>query len=146
MELWQSKAPGPDGYNFLFIKNAWEILKDDFSTVIAEFHRSGHIPQGANSSFISLISKVKDSCEVINFQPISLINCVYKVIAKLLANRLKRVLSSIISPSQTGFMEGRRITDTVLIASEVVYRLKKEKRRGWLLKIDFQKAYHSVNW
>ncbi|GKA57898.1 RNA-directed DNA polymerase, eukaryota [Tanacetum coccineum] len=98
-----SKAPGPDGLNFNFIKRYWEILKVDFHKCVAHFEATGRLSRGVNPSFITLVPKIKDTIEISDFRPISLIGCVYKVISKVLASRLAKVnvIDKIISPNQT---------------------------------------------
>jgi len=86
------KSPGPDGINFGFIKDFWQELKDDFMRFMMEFHRNGKLSKGVNSTFIALIPKVDSPQELADFCPIALIGCMYKVLAKVLANRLRTVL------------------------------------------------------
>ena len=86
------KSPGPDGFNFKFIKHFWKELKPEFLRFIAEFFVNASFPKGSNSSFIALIPKLKDPQVISDFRPISLIGYIYKVIAKILANRLRKVL------------------------------------------------------
>ncbi|KHN07949.1 Transposon TX1 putative 149 kDa protein, partial [Glycine soja] len=70
----------------------WDVLKPDISRFLDEFHANGVFPRGSNASFITLIPKLKDPQNLSQYRPISLIGCVYKIVAKLLANRLKRVM------------------------------------------------------
>ena len=91
------KSPGPDGLNFKFIKLFWDIIKPDFLRFLDEFHVNGVVPRGLNASFIALIPKVVDPQVLNKYRPISLIGCTYKILAKILANRLKKVMHSIIS-------------------------------------------------
>ncbi|XP_028104944.1 uncharacterized protein LOC114303962 [Camellia sinensis] len=121
-------------------------MKGEVLQFMAEFHSQGKIVSGLNSSFITLIPKREEPCELSDFRPISLVNSVYKILAKVLSKRLKRVLPEIISEAQTAFLGGRSILDGVLIANEVVHWWKAAKMRGIILKLDFEKAYDSVNW
>lgn len=75
-----------------------------------------------------------------------MVGCIYKIIAKTLVARLKTVMPGLISETQTTFISERQILDGALIANEVVHWLKKEKKMGVLIKLDFQKAYDSVRW
>ena len=89
----------------------------------------------------------RDNPSTLNeYRPISLVGCVYKVISKLLANRLKRVLPNVIDKNQTAFLSGRGLLDSVLVANEIVDFLKKEKQKGVIVKVDYEKAYDSVDW
>ncbi|KAJ9542726.1 hypothetical protein OSB04_029232 [Centaurea solstitialis] len=85
-----SKAPGPDGLNFKFIKRFWPTLKDTFVDAIMHFCKTGHLGRGSNSSFLALVPKRNDPLELSDFRPISLIGCFYKIISKLLASRLAK--------------------------------------------------------
>jgi len=93
-----------------------------------------------------LIPKKQGVLEVTDLRPISLVGCIYKVIAKVLSRRLKTVLPKLIGENQTAFVHGRQILDGVLVANEVVSWMKKKKKPGILLKMDFHKAYDTVNW
>ncbi|XP_021971359.1 uncharacterized protein LOC110866520 [Helianthus annuus] len=107
-----------------------EIKKIDFCNILSEFYDSGKINVGCGSSFIALIPKVKDPLGLKDYHPISLVGIVNKVISKLLANRLKKVLDSIISPSQSAFISGRYILDGPLVVNEVLRWSKKAKKKG----------------
>ena len=85
-------------------------------------------PKGLNSSFIALIPKIKDPQSFNDFRPISLIGCVYKIIAKLLANRLSKVMNHLIDERQTTFVKGRQLLHGVLISNEVVEEARRSKR------------------
>ena len=132
-----SKAPGPDAFNFDFIKRSWPILGNDFTKAIEHFGTTGIIGRGCNASFISLIPKKIDPLEVSDYRPISLLGCYYKAIAKLLANRLVKVMNKLISGNQTTFIPGRQILDRCLVANEIVHFAKTQKKRMFLFKVDF---------
>jgi len=140
------KSPGPDGFNFNFIKKSWRSLKSDFVAALECFHATGVILKGCNASFIALIPKVKDPCTLHQFRPISLVGAIYKVISKVLAGRIKKVLPALIDGSQSAFIEGRGLVDSVVMANEVIEDIRRRGRRGLCLKVDFEKAYDSVSW
>ena len=77
-----SKSPGPDGFNFNFIKSCWEVLKADVMAAVQLFHTTGSLPKGCNASFIALILKVRDPSSLDQFRPISLVGVIYKIILK----------------------------------------------------------------
>ncbi|KAJ0780983.1 putative RNA-directed DNA polymerase [Helianthus annuus] len=147
--IWEcdgDKAPGPDGFNFKFIKRCWSGFRADFVNLFNKFYTEESINQCCTSSFIALIPKVKDPSSPQNFRPISLIGVVNKVISKVLVNRLKGVLGNLVSEQQSAFLAGRNIMDGPLILNEMFGWLKKEKRKGMFFKVDINKAYDSVNW
>ena len=145
--VWQcdgSKSPGPDRFNFNFIRKSWEYMKDEFVSALNLFHDIGAIPKRCNASFIALVSKVKDPSKLEQYRPISLVGAIYKVIAKVLAGRIKKVLNSVVDESQSAFLKGRGLLDSVLMANEVIEDLRRTERSDLCLKVDFEKAYDSV--
>ncbi|GJU01497.1 RNA-directed DNA polymerase, eukaryota [Tanacetum coccineum] len=110
------------------------------------FFRSGIFPKGCNPSFITLIPKLNDAKFVKDFRPISLIGCQYKIVGKILANRLSLVIGNLISKEQSAFIRGRKILDGPLILSEVIDWCNQKKNKAMIFKFDFEKAYDSVKW
>jgi len=139
------KSPGPDDVNFGFIKDFWPELKDDVMRFVSEFHRNGKLAKGINAMFIALIPKVDNPQRLHDFRPISLVGSLYKILAKVLANRLRVVLSSVVSETQSTFVKNRQILHGILIANEVVDEAHKLKKELLLFKVDFEKAYDSVD-
>ena len=80
-----------------------------------------------------------------DFIPISLVGSLYNLIAKVLANRLKKVMNGLVNPAQNVFEEGRQILDVSSIANEVIDSMQKRKERGILYKLDIEKAYDQIN-
>jgi len=80
-----------------------------------------------------------------DFRPISLVGCLYKVLAKVLANRLRSVGGSVVSESQSAFIKGKQILDGILIANEAVDEARRLNKELLLFKVDFEKAYDSVD-
>ncbi|CAK8537008.1 unnamed protein product [Lathyrus sativus] len=141
-----SKSPGPDGYSFLFIKRCWSFLKDDIFRYCNYFHSGGRISKSVTSSFLSLIPKSTNPVTLDDYRPICLVGCLHKIVSKLLASRLKKVLDRIISPCQSAFVPGRLMLDGVLVANEVMDYARKERKGCVLFKVDFEKAYDNVSW
>lgn len=140
-----SKAPGPDGFNFNFIKLFWGTIKDDLMKAINWFHSLSSISKGCNPSFVTLIPKCSDPIGLRDYRPISLIGCYYKIIAKFLAERCKRIIGKVIGDAQNAFIKGRYILDGVLNANETVDFIKKNRRKCLSFKADFEKVFDSVN-
>ncbi|GJY38702.1 putative RNA-directed DNA polymerase, eukaryota, reverse transcriptase zinc-binding domain protein [Tanacetum coccineum] len=140
------KAPGPDGFSFLFVKKFWEFIKHDIQSFVVKFFDSSELPLCTNSAFITLIPKVPNPLFIKDYRPISLIGIQYKIIVKILANRLSKVIDSIISQEQSAFISGRQILDGPLILSEIIDWYKKRNKKLLLFKVDFEKAFDSVSW
>ncbi|KAL4586081.1 hypothetical protein LXL04_010712 [Taraxacum kok-saghyz] len=140
------KAPGPDGFTFKFIKTYWDTLKDDFFGFVKKFEETGAIIDGCNSSFISLIPKKKDPLFLRDFRPINLLGCMYKTVSKVLTLRLKAVMHKLVGREQSAYIAGRSILDGPLIINELITWAKKVKRKALIFKVDFDKAFDSINW
>ncbi|GKV50143.1 hypothetical protein SLEP1_g56855 [Rubroshorea leprosula] len=140
------KAPGPDGFNFHFIKLAWGTVGVDIINFIKEFHQNARLVKGINSSYITLVPKKKNPTSLKEFRPICTIGSMYKILAKVLANRLKKVIAKIISASQSAFIKGRQLVDCSFALNEIIHDLKIKRRKGIIFKANFEKAFDSVDW
>nr|GEW95664.1 RNA-directed DNA polymerase, eukaryota, reverse transcriptase zinc-binding domain protein [Tanacetum cinerariifolium] len=114
------KSPGPDGFSFGFYRHFWSTIENDVLEAVNHFLTHGDIPKGCNSSFIVLIPKVLNANMVKDFRPISLIGSIYKIIAKILANRLVNMLDDIVNEVQSAFIAERHILDGPFIINERV--------------------------
>lgn len=143
----RDKAPGPDGYTLEIYKACWEILKEDLMQTIHNFHQRGVFEKAFNATFVALIPKKPGAVELKDFRPISLIvGGFYKVISKLLTERLKTVMGKLVDEHQMAFLQGRQIPDASLLANELVDSRIKQKKPGILCKLNIEKAYDHVNW
>jgi hypothetical protein len=143
------KSPGPDGYNAGFYQKAWHITSKEVCIAVLHFLNGGEFDRDINSTHIVLIPKVSSPSKVTEFRPISLCNVIYKLIAKILANRLKKVLPFVISSEQSAFIPGRLITDNILVAFEALHTMDtriKGKDGFMAIKLDMSKAYDRVEW
>ncbi|PKI36247.1 hypothetical protein CRG98_043359 [Punica granatum] len=142
------KSPSPDGIPSLFYKHYGDTMKPLLISTVKSFFNSGFILQEWNNTFICLVPKCQGAFTFKDVRPISLCNVCYKVILKIIANRLKPLLERIISPNQTAFIEGRLINENGLLAQEILHIMRKTKaRKGWFeMKIDFTKAFDNLEW
>ncbi|XP_019432100.1 PREDICTED: uncharacterized protein LOC109339150 [Lupinus angustifolius] len=141
-----NKSPSPDGFNFKFYQEFWDTIKEDICLFMKEFQVNSKLPKGLKSSFIAFIPKIGNPSKIQDYRPISLVSSLYKIVAKVLAERLKSVMNSIISPAQSAFLGGHNILDAPIILNEVIHSAKKSSEGCFIMKVDFQKAYDSVNW
>ena len=110
-----------------------------------EFHEQGIFVRSLNATFLVLVPKKQNVEDLKDLRPISLVEGLYKILAKVLANRIKRVMGQVISPAQSAFVEGRKILDVVLIANEVVDSILRRKESGIVCKLDIEKAYDHIS-
>ncbi|GKB47787.1 RNA-directed DNA polymerase, eukaryota, reverse transcriptase zinc-binding domain protein, partial [Tanacetum coccineum] len=115
-----NKSPGPDGFTFEFFRRYWTLIDLDVVAVVSEFFSLGKFPSGCNASFITLIPKTQDAKLVKDFRPISLIGSIYKIIMKIMANRITLVISDLVSDVQSAFVAGRQILDGPFILNELI--------------------------
>jgi len=143
------KSSNPDGFPALFYQKNWDILGRDVCQAVLSYLNGGNFDAGLNITNIVLVPKVNSPSKLSDFRPISLCNVLYKLISKVLANRLKFILPYIISPEQSAFVPGRLITDNVLVAFETLHSMatKFSGKEGYMaLKLDMSKAYDRLEW
>jgi len=142
------KAPGPDGFSASFFQDHWPIIKDQLCFAIKDFFQSGKMLKEVNHTFIALIPKVENPETTTQFRPISLCNTTYKIIARILVNRMRPILQRLIHPCQSAFVPNRAIHDNILVAHEIMNKFRHSKgKRGYVaLKLDMEKAYDRIEW
>eukprot|EP00253_Pinus_taeda_P016357 PITA_16357 len=142
----KDKTPGPDGWTielFLFFFN---LIGSEITDVVEESRQKGEVYNPFNSTFLALIPKKDDPENFEDFRSISLCNCIYKIIAKVIAIRIVPILSRNISMEQFGFLNGRQIHEAIGVEQEVLHSVRQKKKKGVFLKIDLSKAYDRINW
>nr|KYP67620.1 LINE-1 reverse transcriptase isogeny [Cajanus cajan] len=142
------KAPGPDGFQPIFFKLYWHVVGDDVWNLINEAFQTGIIDTKLAETLIVLIPKVDAPLSYKDFRPISLCNVVYKLITKVLVNRLRVFIGNIMSPLQSSFIPGRSTVDNAIILQEVLHFMNKSKRKkgDLIFKLDLEKAYDRIDW
>ncbi|WJZ92973.1 hypothetical protein VitviT2T_011942 [Vitis vinifera] len=134
------KAPELDGFTLAFWQFCWDIVKHEVMGFFAEFHSFGRFERSLNSTFIVLIPKKGSTDDLKDFRTISLVGSLYKILAKFMANRLKRVVGNVILNSQHAFVESRQILDVVLIANEALDSRLKSANGESICKMDIEKT------
>jgi hypothetical protein len=136
-ELKHDKAAGPDGFPAEFYQQFWESIKHDLKEMLDKFH-SGHLDiERLNHGVISLIPKVLDANVVQQFRPICLLNVSYKILTKILENRLRLIIHKVISYTQIDFIKDRFIMEGIVNLHETIHEIHHKKLPGVLFKIDF---------
>ena len=127
-QMGPTKALGPDGMNALFYQKFWNIVGDDVVVAVLDILNSGNMDPDVNYTHIIIIPKIKSPEKMSNFKPIILCNVIYKIISKVLANKLKQILPYLISLTQNAFVPGRLITDNILVAYECLHAMHGHKK------------------
>ncbi|KAA0046042.1 LINE-1 retrotransposable element ORF2 protein [Cucumis melo var. makuwa] len=141
-----NKALSLDGFSMTFYKTFWHLLKTDIHPVCRDSHSKAIINKNVNNAYITLIAKKTCYEKPSDYRPISLTTSLYKVSAKILADRLKITLHNTIAESQLAFVKGRQITDVILMANEIVDYWKMRKIRGFVPKLDIKKTFDIISW
>lgn len=143
------KSAGPDGLNPAFYQHFWHPLGKEVFQSCKKYLEELTFPVDRDDTIIVLIPKKANADSMKNLRPIALCNVLYKIIAKVLSNRVRVLLPDIITKNQFAFVPGRSIPDNVLLAFELLHYMKQKKRGGEgevALKLDVSKAYDRVNW
>ena len=145
-QMQNNKSPGSDGISVEFYKMFWNDIKTYFIKSMNHSFEIGQLTQLQKQGIITLLPKEnKDLLNISNWRPISLLNVDYKIATKAISNRIKTILPSVISATQSGFMKNRYIGDNVRTIIEVIEYLNERKTPGILLFADFEKAFDSLN-
>ena len=143
----RNKASGPDGYSPEFCMSTWSIVGGEVSAAVAEFFTSGSLLKQINATNLVLIPKIPNASKTSDFRPISCLNTIYKVISKLLSDRLKAIINLAVGNSQSAFIPGRLFSENVLLATEIVHGYSSNAvEPSGMLKIDLRKAFDSIRW
>ena len=110
-----------------------------------EFHEQNSFIKSLYNTFLVLLPKKGGAEDLGDYRPISLLGGLYKLLAKVLANRLKKVIGNVVSLDQNAFIKGRQILDASLIANEVIDSWQKRGEKGLICKLDIEKAYNNIN-
>lgn len=146
-QMYPLKAPSLDGMPPLFFLQFWPTVSDVVTKAVLYFLNFGVSPPNFNDT--QHCFSTKNPKWVMQYRPFNYCNVVYKLAPKTLANRLKRVLSSIISDAQSALVNGRLITDNVLVAFETMHYISQRKvgtTGEMTLKLDMSKTYNRVEW
>lgn len=140
-------APGPDGFGAFFYQTYGEVIKNDVTNAVLEFFTSNWISPNWNANTVVLVPKVPNADTISQFRPIAMANFKFKIISKILADRLALILPYIVSKEQRGFIKGRQIKDCICLTSEAINMLYKKSFGGNLaIKIDIAKAFDTIDW
>lgn len=141
-----SKALGPDGFPTGFYQQLWDIVGKKVCDFVIEVWMNSSEIAKVNETDIFLIPKVMQPQTINQFWPIFLCNEIYKMVSKMVVNRIKACILKLVSPYQTTFMPGRNIHENIIIAKEVLHNMHDKKGKKWyfVVKVDLSKAYDKI--
>lgn len=135
-------------YIQFFFQKYWNNTNEQLSSLVLDAFSSLSIPLHINQTYLCLIPKMKNADSSIHqYRPISLCNTVYKLITKIIANRITYYIPQLISPMQATFTKNRRASDNIIISQEIIkflYKSKSRKKKGMIIKIDMKKAFDQL--
>ena len=141
-----NKTPGNDGIPVAFYVKFWLNLKISMQESFNYSYETGLLSNSQRQAIITLLEKSgKNRLLLKNWRPISLLNCDYKILTKCIAERLKKVIPTIIHHNQTGFVKGRNMSDSLRTLLDILDDTVARNISGMLMTIDFEKAFDSVN-
>ncbi|KAF3781707.1 retrotransposable element ORF2 protein [Nymphaea thermarum] len=142
----KDSAAGLDGFPNYFYQECWPMVSADVVKAVKDFFSTGKIVKSINETMICLIPKRENTKKVDDYRPISLCNTIYKIITKVIVNRMRGILGRIINANQVAFSKGRHIHDNILWVNETFNSKDFWEKGGCCLKLDLMKAYDRVSW
>eukprot|EP00253_Pinus_taeda_P027392 PITA_27392 len=142
----KDKSPGPDGWPIEFFLHFYDMFKLDLLKMVEASRMSGNIHNALSPTFIALIPKKHRTDSFQDFRPIALCNTLFKIISKIIAERMKLVLNLFITRDQHAFLKDRNIWDAVALTQECLFSMLTNNIKATILKIDLKKAYDYVDW
>jgi hypothetical protein len=122
------------------------VIKDDLLAMSHDFHNDSLDLFSLNLGIITFIPKIENATEIQQYRPICVLNVSFIIFTKVGTNRLNKVTTTVVSPTQTTFMPRRNIMEGVVILHETIHEIHTKKSNGVIFKIDFEKAYDKVKW
>ena len=141
-----AKSPGPDGVPPEFYRRFATLLAPDPADMYNECDADGQLTPSMRLGEIILLYKKKDPRDVRNYRPITLLNIDYKILAKILVSRLKKVIDTVISEEQTGFVPGRVITWNSHLLNLIQAYIEETDEEGLFIFLDCEKAFDRCSW
>ncbi|XP_058776602.1 uncharacterized protein LOC131650919 [Vicia villosa] len=123
----------------VLFNRCWSFVSE-VDAFVRDFHARGKLPKAITASFLALIPKGDNPQSVDDFRPICLVGCLYRLIAKLLAARIRLIIGKLISFNQSSFIKQRQILDGILLLNEAIDFVKRNKKECLIMKVDFEKT------
>ena len=144
-QMHPTKALSLDGMSPIFYQTYWDIVGPSVTNCVLLAFNLGVMSKELKNTYLPN-SQDKKPQTITEYRPISLCNMIYKIMSKVLANRLKKVLHGVINEAQSAFVLGRLIMDNVIVAFEIMHSIDKKRKGLMAVKLDMSKAYNRVEW
>ena len=141
-----NKSPGPDGIPVEFYKMYWHTVGEELLNVFHSGLDNRRLAHSQYLAVIKLLYKKGPREDIKNWRPICLLNADYKLLSKVLAERIKSVLPKIIHSDQKGGVDGRYIGENIRLIEDVLYEMENENSDAVILMLDMEKAFDRVEW
>ncbi|KAJ4784686.1 reverse transcriptase [Rhynchospora pubera] len=147
-EMGPDKSPGPDGFTARFLQTNWHILGPTVVAQLKNVFEIGEVPEDWLRGHVTLIPKSAEPMTPADYRPISVGTILYRLMMKLVANRLRPHIKKVISHEQNAFLKGRNISDNIILVKEILHSFAQRNFKGqnFLLKVDINKAFDKLNW
>lgn len=142
----KDKCPGLNGWTIDLFIHFFNLIKHDLLRIVEASQISGSIHHIMTSTLIALIPKKPEAESFKDFRPISLCNITFKIITKIIAERIKSTLACFLTKDQHAFLKGRNILDAVANTQESLFSMSTNKSNATILIIDLQRVYDSLDW
>ncbi|KAE8813355.1 Signal recognition particle 54 kDa protein, chloroplastic [Hordeum vulgare] len=139
-------APGREGLSVRFSQTFWHSIKGEIVALFHEFEQGVSNLSRLNFGIIFLTPKVPGASDIRQFRPITVINVIFRILAKGYTSRAALLAPRITHPNQKAFVKGHLILDGILVLHEVIHEIKAKRFCTVFLKIDFHKAYDTIHW
>ena len=137
----------PDGMNGYFFQKCLHIIKQDLLGVIFASFSGQMIHKHFSHSCIILLPKVSNRNKLKEYRPISLSDFTSKILSKVVSSRLSPILLTLVSLNQLGLVKGRKISENIMLAQEIIYKIRKPNiKSSIIIKLDMAKSYDRVYW
>ncbi|KAJ3687279.1 hypothetical protein LUZ61_016443 [Rhynchospora tenuis] len=142
------KSPSPDGVSCRFLQENWNVLGPDLVVQVRNIFETAMVPEKWLCCNVVLIPKNKEPLTPNDYRPLSIGNVIYRLVMKVLANRLRPYIQKIVSMEQTAFISGRCITDSIMLVKEILHSFNSSRfsQQTFMLKADITKAFDKMDW
>ena len=144
-EMKNNKSPGEDGITKEFYHKFKNILMEELTITLNNILYNGKLPKSQKNAIVTLLFKKGDHRDLKNWRPVSLLNVDYKILSKILANRMKNIMNKLTPSSQKCGVKGRFISDILITIDSIIKNYENENKGAIIMTLDQEKAFDRIN-